>query len=348
MNPVQSPNLLTQYRDNFARHLLGVALHLQSEVMHALTDKHGHSELRISFQPYITLSSQQGTRLSDIAQVLGISRQAANQTTKQIVAAGYLEQCDDPSDGRAKLLQPTAKARDMLATGSRIAMRLQGEMEQIAGQQQMDTSAHHIAKLLAALQLPHLADTNSKGQSTPPMVAALPRLADYSNARLMELTMAKGHPKLKLSFGQVLSAIGPQGGRIWQMAKAHRISKQAIGAIVGELEGLDYIRRTADPRDARQVVLNFTPRGQRLMADSAQSVDELRAEFAQLIGRPAQKQLENTLSRLYYKLQLEEEIFGSTVDKETDIRFIARQLNRQLGDKGANALGKLLVSGNYF
>ncbi|MEP5569510.1 MAG: hypothetical protein ABJN62_16835, partial [Halioglobus sp.] len=69
-----------QYRDNLARHILNVSLYMQSEIMGALTLKHGHSQLRISFEPYLALAARSDVRLSEVADILGISRQAANQT----------------------------------------------------------------------------------------------------------------------------------------------------------------------------------------------------------------------------------------------------------------------------
>ena len=93
-----------RYRDNFARHLLGITLYVQSEIMHNLTEEHGHTGLRLQFEPYISIIGAHGARLSDIADLLGISRQAANQTANQIEAAGYVRREAEPRDGRAKLL----------------------------------------------------------------------------------------------------------------------------------------------------------------------------------------------------------------------------------------------------
>ena len=344
----QSEDTQARYRDNFARHLISIALYLQSEVMNALKEKHGHEQLRISFQPYITLSGRNGARLSDIADILGISRQAANQTANQIGAAGYLERRADPSDGRAKLLLPTPRALDVVDQGTREALRLQREVERLAGKASIEACSKSLTDLLRALHLPLLGIEFTDGGDTLPLAVMLPRLSDYINSRLMQLTMARGHPDLKLSFGQVLTAIGPRGGRIQQMAESHHVSKQAISAIANELESLGYIRRDPDPKDARQVVLRFTDRGEQLIADSVDSVDDLLEEFAQHIGWPSLLELEQILQRIYWKLHLEEEIFGNGTGDETDIRLLARRLDRQLGETGARALGQLLLSGDFY
>ena len=111
------PGVRRLYRDNIARHILGVSLYAQSHIMNALKQEHGHDQLRSNFQPYIAIAATRGARLSDIAGILGISRQAANQVAKQVEKAGYLERTADPSDGRARLLATTPRARALLSQG---------------------------------------------------------------------------------------------------------------------------------------------------------------------------------------------------------------------------------------
>jgi len=169
----------------------------------------------------------------------------------------------------------------------------------------------------------------------------LPGLADYVLQRLMELTRVQGHPGLKLSFGQVLTLIGPSGGRIQEIAAIQDVSKQAISAIATELELLGYLRREADPEDARQLVLIFTDRGRDLIADSVESVDQLQAEFADIAGKTAIARLCATLRNLYTALQLEREVFDHNAS--VDLGLLAKQLRQQLGTQGSQALGQLLL-----
>ena len=330
------------YRDNFARYLMGVALYLQSEIMDQLIRQRGHHGLRLTFEPYIAMSNAGGIRLSDIADHLGISRQAANQTANQIEAAGYITRRSDPRDGRAKLLATTERGEQLRADGAEVAAQLQTGMEQIAGRDALDHAMKSLELLCRHLDLFLPAPVDTRVARDGALAALLPRLRDYINDRLMQLTIARGHPDLKHSFGQVLTAIGPRGGRIQQMADIHGVSKQAISAVATELEELGYICRVADPDDARQVLLQFTDRGRRLIADSVASVEELQREFEDIIGRRAMQRLSSVMRDLYHALHLEEEIFGNA--KAVDIRDLATQLTRQLGEEGASALGQLLLS----
>lgn len=333
-----------RYRDNFARHLLGVTLYLQSSIMSALTREQDHKDLRLNFEPYINFIGDRGARLSDIADALAVSRQAANQTANQIEAAGYITREADPSDGRAKLLVTTVRGQALRRDGAREAARLQRQLEAVVGEQGMADALDTLRRLNAALGL-LLPAPEDLGQGREAWLAGLlPRLRDHVNHRLMHLTASRGHPDLKQSFGQVLTAIGPRGGRIQQMAQAHRVSKQAISAVAKELEELGYIHRQPDASDARQVVLHFTDRGRELIADSVTSVDALYQEFAGIVGEESLAGFCSVLRDFYRALHLEEDIFGNSA--AVDIRVLAKQLKQQLGEEGGRALAQLLLSGS--
>ena len=64
----------------------------------------------------------------------------------------------------------------------------------------------------------------------------LPLIALRVQRDLMDATVARGHAGLKLSHAQVLPLIGPDGGRIHEMARIQRVSRQAISAVSRELE----------------------------------------------------------------------------------------------------------------
>jgi DNA-binding MarR family transcriptional regulator len=330
------------YRDNFARHLLGISLHLQAEIMNTLTVKHGHSDLRVNFEPYIAFAAMGGARLCDIAEKLGISRQAANQIANQIETAGYIQRNTDPMDARAKLIVTTERAKTLIKQGTQEALRMQVQFEEIVGGKTLSSITESLTELnrkLVALFPYKITDRNQQ----LPLAVLLPRLSDYTTQRLQKFTMAKGHPDLKKSFGQVLTAIGPNGGRIQQMAKTHHVSKQAISAVASELEELGYIKRDPDPDDARQVVLKFTQQGNGLLVDSVNSVDDLSTEFKEVLGTKKFTQMQESLAQIYRSLELEEDVFGAA--GMSDTRVLARQLYRELGEEGAKALGQLLILG---
>src|SRR3954454_17485711 len=69
----------------------------------------------------------EGARPAEIARRAGISRQAVGQTVAQMKQQGLVKLAADPSNRRARLVQPTAKGRKALersGTGSTAAERV--------------------------------------------------------------------------------------------------------------------------------------------------------------------------------------------------------------------------------
>lgn len=330
-----------RYRDNFPRQVLGVTRYLEAHIMERLAGEYGFTDLRLYFEPYISLVTPGGTRLTDLAAALGVSRQAANQTANQIESAGYIARIPDPDDGRAKRIVLTDRGVDLRKRGLAVARRLEREFGGIAGPAaDIQASAAALAEFCRARDImppqPHASDLQDAA-----LVGLLPRFGDYINQRLMALTIERGHGGLKLSFGQVLALIGPEGGRILQIAALQNVSKQAISAIVGELEQLGYIFREQDPKDARQVLLRFTGLGRKLIEDSVNSIDDLEAEIRACIGPTALDRLRTTMKKLYHALQPEVSVFTRAAP---DVEQLARELRERLPPGERQRLAELLLA----
>ena len=74
----------------------------------------GYKDVGLADINIIAAIQVEGTRLTDIAQSLDISKQAAGQMVKGLVHSGYLVRQEDPSDGRATLVTFTAKGKTLL------------------------------------------------------------------------------------------------------------------------------------------------------------------------------------------------------------------------------------------
>lgn len=59
---------------------------------------------------FVRLSSGDATT-SDLAEHLGVTKQAASQLVEQLVTTGYVRRAPDPRDARARLLLLTARGR---------------------------------------------------------------------------------------------------------------------------------------------------------------------------------------------------------------------------------------------
>lgn len=87
----------------------------------------GSSSLARSHALVFSHLDADGTRPAEIARRAGISRQAVGQTVAQMKQLGLVKLAADPSNRRARLVQPTAKGRKALersGSGSQAAEKV--------------------------------------------------------------------------------------------------------------------------------------------------------------------------------------------------------------------------------
>lgn len=92
------------------------------------------------------------------------------------------------------------------------------------------------------------------------------------NVAVFEGLRAAGHTQLRPGHVGVLSNLDLSEGT-WLVALAERagVTKQAIGPVVRELEGLGYVTTAPDPFDGRAKLVSFTAAGRRVI-DQAQPI----------------------------------------------------------------------------
>lgn len=331
---------LQRTRDNFALHLMAVRNHMESEVIGRFARKGSHKNLRLGFSSYITLIGQRGMRLTELAKILGISRQACNKAVNLIVDAGYIKRIDDPNDARAKLMVLTKRGKKLREDGLEALADLDDQFVELAGHVPLVDASSSLRAIHATLSLgPEKESAIPIRENTIGIL--LPSLSDYVQQRTFETIQQKGHWELKVSFAKVLGMIGPTGGVIQQIAKNLGVSRQATTATAVELENLGYLQRVNDPSNTRQLAMQFTAQGWDLIADSVASVDELELQLSTILGDARMTRLKKTFRSLYAALELEKGVVNHLATH--DINLMAYQIQQQLGSDGSLELAQLLV-----
>ena len=77
----------------------------------------------------------------------------------------------------------------------------------------------------------------------------------------------RDHPDLKSGHALLVANLDKSGTRVSTLAERAEVSKQAMGQMVREMEGLGYVTREADATDARAVLILPTVLGQKLLED---------------------------------------------------------------------------------
>lgn len=93
----------------------------------------------------------EGVRLTTLAARAQLSLTATSELVDDLQRLGYLERVRDPSDGRARLIRPTARgAAALTAAGHRVA-EIETRWADIAGGDDLDTALRTLDRVLAAL-----------------------------------------------------------------------------------------------------------------------------------------------------------------------------------------------------
>ncbi len=80
---------------------------------------------------------KEGTRLTELARRLGVTKQAVGQLVGDLEQMGMLERVDDPVDGRAKLVRFTDRGLRGIEHGLSVLRGLESQLEHRLGRRRM-------------------------------------------------------------------------------------------------------------------------------------------------------------------------------------------------------------------
>ncbi|OBK60439.1 MarR family transcriptional regulator [Mycobacterium gordonae] len=91
-----------------------------------------------------------GLHASDLADRLGVSRQAVAQAVTALERHGYVTRESNPDDARTRIIEITPRGRQTLRVMRSTALELEGSWEQILGQRRLGELRATLQMLLAA------------------------------------------------------------------------------------------------------------------------------------------------------------------------------------------------------
>jgi len=102
------------YSANLLRQLMDVSNAFNRRLMERGAGL-GHDDLKMSFATVLAHAGFDNARLSDIAAMNGLSKQAISQTARELADLGYIRLVPDPEDARARIISLTARGRALIA-----------------------------------------------------------------------------------------------------------------------------------------------------------------------------------------------------------------------------------------
>lgn len=99
--------------------------------------------------PHIDL---EGTRLTELARRLGVTKQAAGQLVDELEEMGFLERVADPKDARAKLVRYSKKGQAAMLEGLQVLGEIEAEMRDVVGEAKMRAMHEALAAVIASIE----------------------------------------------------------------------------------------------------------------------------------------------------------------------------------------------------
>ena len=119
--------------------LLNDAKDLVIAELHERLGDEGFPEIRPAHGRIIRFVEPEGSRLTDLAEQSGMTKQAAGEVVSDLESLGYLERCACPGDGRAKLINLTDRGSACVAAAERIFADIEARWAGQVGQRRMAT-----------------------------------------------------------------------------------------------------------------------------------------------------------------------------------------------------------------
>jgi DNA-binding MarR family transcriptional regulator len=125
-------------------------------------------------------------------------------------------------------------------------------------------------------------DPDSPPRPLPAVLAQVKALAVQDMFRRMR---EEGFEDVREGHGCVFGFIDlERGSRLTDLAERSRLTKQAVGEAVAELELKGYLERVPDPEDGRAKIIKLTPRGVEAALTGRRLFAEIENEWAERYG----------------------------------------------------------------
>lgn len=142
------------------------------------------------------------------------------------------------------------------------------------------------------------------GPPHKPLIALVDRLNRALQVDMVESGHAAGFPELKQAHNVVFGTLsGSHGSHTTDMAARAGITRQSMGEVVRDLEGLGIVEMTVDPEDRRAKVVTYTDYGLQVARAGRQHIADLEQGFAEEFGADEYALVREVLARIVELLE---------------------------------------------
>jgi len=139
-------------RASTAQLLFRAARLLNEWALATVREETGNPNIRAAHTSLLPHLGFQGTRLTELADKLGVSKQAAFQLVEELEAQGMVEKVADPADGRAKLIRFSKRGERALMEGLRVLGQIERTLSATIGRKRFEALHDALLALMPVLE----------------------------------------------------------------------------------------------------------------------------------------------------------------------------------------------------
>jgi DNA-binding MarR family transcriptional regulator len=128
--------------------LLTGAGRIVADRLGAAVERAGVEDMRSSFGFVIRALAGGDRTLTELAEILDVTKQAAIKVVDRMAELGYIERIPDPTDRRSKLLRLTPKAERVRRAALAASRRIECELREDLGDDEVAAMRHTLLRLL--------------------------------------------------------------------------------------------------------------------------------------------------------------------------------------------------------
>jgi DNA-binding MarR family transcriptional regulator len=150
--------MMTQKTSDYDTLMIGALLAIPTQVIgrrvaSALIE-HGFTDYRPTYQPVFQWCKPEGSRLTELAERVGVTKQSMGEIIDVLEQRGYVERVPDPTDGRAILIRRTPRGWEVNRIAGQVVEQVQQEWAEALGQEQFTSLLDTLRQLALVLDEP--------------------------------------------------------------------------------------------------------------------------------------------------------------------------------------------------
>jgi DNA-binding MarR family transcriptional regulator len=117
--------------------------------LHGRLQARGWTDVRPAFGFALLAARDRPTSATELAELMGMSKQAASKLVDAMVSGGYLQRGTDPEDGRQRPVSLTGRGEELLAAVEEVYAELEAEWAKLIGASQVDRMRRDLMQVLS-------------------------------------------------------------------------------------------------------------------------------------------------------------------------------------------------------